>query len=190
VVDRNGNVDKLAALIDGGASTDAASWFAAAWAAHYPKVLAYARRRATESVAAEVATASLLVLWRRIDDPPADPLPWLYAVARKEVANRRRGDERRSRLVARLTDGLRGGGSSVVPDAADMAVDAVTARAALSRLRAVDREVLMLVAWEGLDPGQAAASMGVSPDAFAVRLHRARRRLESQLSTISKETQL
>jgi RNA polymerase sigma factor (sigma-70 family) len=171
------------------APTDAAGWFAVAWADHYPKVLAYARRRAPEPVAAEVATAALLVLWRRIDDPPAEPLPWLYAVARKELANRRRGDQRRSRLVARLTDGLRGGGPAVAPDAADAALEAVTARAALSRLRAVDREVLMLVAWEGLDPDQAAVAMGLSPGAFAVRLHRARARLESQLSNLSKENQ-
>jgi RNA polymerase sigma-70 factor (ECF subfamily) len=189
VVDRDRGVENLAGLMDSRAPSDASGRFAAVWAAHYPQVLAYARRRASEPVAAEVATASFLVLWRRIDDPPVEPLPWLYAVARKELANWRRSDRRHSRLVDRLGQGLRGGASTMVTDAGETAVEALTARAALSRLRAADREVLMLVAWEGLDPARAAASLGVSPDAFAVRLHRARRRLESQLSNTSKEAQ-
>ena len=173
-------------LIDAAAPETTPS-FAAVWADHYPKVLAYARRRSPEPVASEVAAASFLVLWRRVGAPLADPLPWLYAVARKDLANRRRSDQRHSRLIARLTTGLRAGHVAAVRDAADLATEAVDARAALTRLRAADREILMLVAWEGLDAAQASASLGVSPEAFAVRLHRARRRLESQLSDSSKE---
>ena len=188
MADRDPEVDDLAELSDT-APADATSWFAVAWADHYPKVLAYARRRTSEPVASEVANATLLILWRRIEDPPADPLPWLYAVARKELANHRRGDQRRSRLVARMTDRLHKEDLATTPDVADTAVDAITARAALSRLGRVDREALMLVAWEGLGIDQAAESMGVSTDAFGVRLHRARRRLESQLSKLSKESE-
>ncbi len=40
----------------------------------------------------------------------------------------------------------------------------------------------MLVAWEGLDPGAAARASGCTRAAFAVRLHRARRRLERALA--------
>ena len=70
----------------------------------------------------------------------------------------------------------------VEPDPADRAVDQAEARGALARLRDDDREVLMLVAWEGLDATRAATALGISPAAFAVRLHRARRRLESHLT--------
>jgi RNA polymerase sigma-70 factor, ECF subfamily len=59
----------------------------------------------------------------------------------------------------------------------------------LARLRPDDREVLMLVAWEGLDPSRAAAVLGITPTAFAVRLHRARRRLESHLTSSEESPQ-
>jgi RNA polymerase sigma-70 factor (ECF subfamily) len=40
----------------------------------------------------------------------------------------------------------------------------------------------MLVAWDGLDAEAAARSLGISLPTFTVRLHRARRRLEKELS--------
>jgi len=52
---------------------------------------------------------------------------------------------------------------------------------ALAGLRERDREVLLLVAWEGLEPARAAAALECSRAAFAVRLHRARRRLAAAL---------
>ncbi len=55
-------------------------------------------------------------------------------------------------------------------------------RAALAVLSERDREALRLVAWEGLDPERAARAAGCSRGAFAVRLHRARRRLEAALA--------
>jgi len=148
------------------------------WYAHYPAVLAYARRRATEETAKEVASAAFTVLWRRIDQPLDDPLPWLLGVARRELANQRRGEARRRRLGIRARTPM-----PTEPDPADRTVDQAEARAALARLRDDDREVLMLVAWEGLDPARAATVLGITPAAFAVRLHRARRRLESHLTS-------
>ena len=157
--------------------------FGAIWTDYYPAVLAYARRRAPGDVAADVATAAFAVLWRRIEDPPAEPLPWLYAVARRELANQLRGERRRRALGARLAGRAGRRDRAEVSDAAEGATESLGARAALARMRAADREVLMLVAWEGLDVPQAAAALGITPAAFAVRLHRARRRLESQLTT-------
>ena len=43
----------------------------------------------------------------------------------------------------------------------------------------------MLVAWEGLAPAEAAVVVDCSPEAFRVRLHRARRRLAAALVTES-----
>jgi RNA polymerase sigma-70 factor (ECF subfamily) len=45
-----------------------------------------------------------------------------------------------------------------------------------------DREILLLVAWDGLEPARAARALGARPGAFAVRLHRARRRLAKLLA--------
>ena len=53
---------------------------------------------------------------------------------------------------------------------------------ALASLQPMDREALLLVAWEGLEPRRAAEALGVRPKTFAVRLHRARRRLATALS--------
>lgn len=53
---------------------------------------------------------------------------------------------------------------------------------ALSALREPDREALLLVAWEGLEPGRAARVLGVRPNTFAARLSRARRRFARALA--------
>ena len=52
---------------------------------------------------------------------------------------------------------------------------------ALGELSEDDREVLMLVAWEGLTAAQAGEVLGCSAGAAAMRLHRARRRLSTLL---------
>lgn len=55
-------------------------------------------------------------------------------------------------------------------------------REALASLSPLDREVLLLVAWEELDHSQAAAAMGWSKTNFRLRLHRARKRLRQRLT--------
>ncbi len=52
---------------------------------------------------------------------------------------------------------------------------------AFRQLRLEDREVLLLVGWDGLGPDQAAAVLGCSKSAFTARLHRARRRFDALL---------
>jgi RNA polymerase sigma-70 factor, ECF subfamily len=44
-----------------------------------------------------------------------------------------------------------------------------------------DRELLLLISWEELSPGEAARVLGVSSLAARSRLHRARRRLRTLL---------
>jgi RNA polymerase sigma-70 factor (ECF subfamily) len=53
---------------------------------------------------------------------------------------------------------------------------------ALAGLAPADREVLLLTAWEGLEPARAARVLGVRPGTLAVRLHRARRRFARMLA--------
>ena len=63
----------------------------------------YLLRRASRDVADDVLGDVLLVLWRRLDDVPADdPVPWSMGVARRSLANRRRTDRRRLALVERI----------------------------------------------------------------------------------------
>ena len=166
---------------------DPAESFAALWAAHHDAVLEYCCRRAPAEMAGEAATATFAVLWRRIDDQPAEPLPWLYAVARRELANRRRAQSRFGAFLARLSRDRSITGADVAPDTSSEAMDRSSARDALRRLRPDDRELLMLVAWEGLSPTAAAASLNISVPALTVRLHRARQRLETELAALNTE---
>lgn len=52
---------------------------------------------------------------------------------------------------------------------------------ALASLNEQDREVLILVAWQGLGAREAAQVVGCSTAALRVRLHRARKRFEQAL---------
>jgi RNA polymerase sigma-70 factor (ECF subfamily) len=57
---------------------------------HREAVCAYVRRRAPEAVVDDVVADVFVVCLRRIEHVPEAPLPWLYAVARKTLANERR----------------------------------------------------------------------------------------------------
>lgn len=140
---------------------------------HYEAVLAYARRRAPISVADDAAAETFAIAWRKADKIPREPLPWLLGIARRVLATQRRGSERRERLSNRLARNL----GATSPD--DQLGEALGA--ALNALADRDREVLLLIAWEGLTAREAAAVVGVSPAAVYVRLHRARRRLRTAL---------
>ena len=150
----------------------------------YEGVLAYILRRADPADAEDIVSETFAVAWRRLDDVPSDPLPWLYAVARRTLANSRRSVLRRTQLATRLA--AEGRLASLVgSDPGEQLEEAVVMRAALSRLAEADREALMLVAWEGLDNERASIVFGVSTQVFAVRLHRARRRLGEEIERLS-----
>ena len=140
---------------------------------HYGAVYGYAARRLGRDDAADAAAEVFTVVWRRIRTVPDEPetLPWLYGVARRVVANQQRSRMRRERLEAKaLAEPVR----PVEMNAADLDT-------ALAALRGTDREVLMLVAWEGLGPQGLAKTLGCSPNAAVVRLHRARARLAAAM---------
>lgn len=147
---------------------------------HYAQVLAFAIRRVSGREAAEdVAAEVFAVAWRRRDCMPEEALPWLYAIAGNVVANQWRASSRRRDLDVRLAHEAGAAGPGADP------VDVVDRRdafsVAFSRLDDSEREVLRLVAWDGLTTRDAAAVFGCSSGAFRVRLHRARRKLAKQL---------
>ncbi len=143
-------------------------------------ILAYALRRvAAPEDAADVVAETFLVAWRRFADVPVDDgaLLWLYAVAGNVIANQRRAERRRTRLGARLAETLR---TEIATHEAPRGEAAEVLRA-MGDLGPEDRELLMLVGWEGLAPGEAARVLGVTALAARSRLHRARRRLKALL---------
>ena len=141
-------------------------------------ILAYALRRApTVADAEDVAAETFTIAWRKFEAiPPDEPLPWLYAVARRVLANHRRGSGRRERLAAllRVEDvptPMRAGDDLDGP-----------AFGALAALSPADQEVLRLVAWEELGNQAIAEVLGITPNAVAIRLHRARARFADALA--------
>ena len=150
--------------------------------ANYAAVRGYAFRRAPRDVAQDVVSETFLVAWRRLDDVPADALPWLYGVARRVLANQRRSANRSAALERRVAahSGTLGGSN----DPGQHAGEGEVLRAALARLSDRDREARMLVAWHGLSGVRAARAAGCTRTAFAVRLHRARSRLATELDSL------
>ena len=131
----------------------------------------YVGRRADPDTAQDVLADTLVVLWRRLEDVPADdPLPWCYAVTRGCLANATRSAHRQRRLVERLT--LVQSRASLEP-----ALDDADLYDALGRLSDQDRELVRLWAWEQLAPQEIAVVLGVTPNAARIRLHRARAKL-------------
>jgi RNA polymerase sigma factor (sigma-70 family) len=147
------------------------------WAAHYAHVFAFALRRVGDhSEAEEIAVETFVVVWRRLDAVPEAPLPWLYGVTRRVLANHRRSQGRRRRLIARLVASGHASPTLTVEPEHDEAI-----AQAFNSLSASDKEVLALVAWEELKPREAAAVIGISASRFSVRLHRAKQRLRKKL---------
>lgn len=160
--------------------------FDALYIAHQIQVLAYAMRRTrTPADAEDVAAETFTIAWRKFDAiPTAEPLPWLYAVARRVLANHRRGIGRRERLAALLR---------VDDVATPMHVGEDRDRpafAALGSLSPADQEILRLVAWEELGNQAIAVVLGITPNAVAIRLHRARTRFTDALARESAEEHL
>jgi RNA polymerase sigma-70 factor (ECF subfamily) len=155
--------------------------FEAVYAEHQARVLAYVLRRADSADdAADVIAETFLVAWRRLDDAPAgeEVRLWLYGVARRVLANHRRGERRRIQLADRLRDEL------ARRPPIDVASGEVGQLAAAFRsLPDSDREVLALEGWEALDAGEIAVVLGCSRNAARIRLHRARRRLQAAIVT-------
>lgn len=146
-------------------------------------MLGFARRRVDEHDAVDVVADTFLVAWRRSVDIPEEPLPWLLGVAGKVIATKRRSKSRRSGLQAKVESHAR-------PETSLRPTDRLELADAFRSLSANDREVLMLVAWDGLDVRQAAQVLGCTAASFSLQLHRARKRLEIKLAPESRTPKL
>lgn len=135
----------------------------------------YLRRRYTTADATDVEDLLadvLMVAWRRFDDVPLGAeAPWLFGVARRRLSNARMRRSRRVRIMATV----RPRGASA--PAEDVAIADLTLREALAQLPDKEREALTLTAWEGLSPEELAVALGVSVNAAAIRLSKAKTRL-------------
>lgn len=155
--------------------------FDALFQAYHPDVVAYCRWRAgSASDAQDVVAEVFLTAWRRLEDLPEGDAArvWLYATARRVIANQRRSTRRRSALVERIVH-------TTPPADTPSDPEHSLVHEALRRLGPLDREVLLLSAWEGLSPAEIASVVRCSKITARGRLHRARRRFRSAFEELT-----
>lgn len=178
MVDRSGDGAYVVAAV---ASQPAE--FEAFYREHLPFVRAYLARRVDDaSAVADLSADIFLEVIRSAGTYRADlgpPRAWLVGIARHVVADHRRGAAREKAAVGRLE-----GRRLLDEDSADRIVHRIAAEAQARSLLAVIaqlpealRDVVELVAVDGLTIVNAAAVLGISPGAARVRYHRARRLL-------------
>jgi RNA polymerase sigma factor (sigma-70 family) len=140
---------------------------------HHAAVCAYFARRGARDDVEDLAAETFTIAWRKLPRDVSEPLPWLYAVAGKVLANHRRRLARRGSFAADMSTG----------DPAELMSGDRGLAAAFAALTETDREAICLVAWEGLSIKDAARAAGCSTATFHVRLSRARARLARELET-------
>jgi RNA polymerase sigma-70 factor (ECF subfamily) len=143
--------------------------------AYRADVVAYCGWRADSDSDAQDAVAEVfLTAWRRLDELPKGKAArvWLYATARRVMANQRRSRRRRAALHERLAFEA----ASHEPETIARESEHTLVHEALRRLAPHDREVLLLAEWEGLSSAEIAQVVGCLTVTARGRLHRARRR--------------
>jgi RNA polymerase sigma factor (sigma-70 family) len=163
--------------------TEAQARFERLYLEHYRSIYSYIGRRVPSSgmEAADLVADVFAVAWRRVDDipPPPEERLWLFGVARRRLLEHSRQRESRSRLLTRLA-------AQPTPEApTSLSQVHVVLQSALERLSQLDREILLLVVWDGLSHAEVASVFGCSVNAIASRLKRARAQLRSALEPSS-----
>jgi RNA polymerase sigma factor (sigma-70 family) len=165
--------------------------FASIFDRHAPHIQRYLARRLGQQVADDLVADTFLVAFdkrARYDLSRSDARPWLYGIATNLVRQHQREEVREYRLRASIKPDLDHDGH------ADRVAARVTAAAmnrllatALAELSDGDRDVLLLVAWEGLTYEEVAAALAIPVGTVRSRLHRARRQVRAVLTTPTDE---
>ncbi|MET7474461.1 RNA polymerase sigma factor [Streptomyces sp. NPDC005648] len=160
--------------------------FAALYDRHADAVHRYAARRLGPEAAEDLMAETFVTAFQRretYDLTRADARPWLFGIATNLVGRHRRAEARRFKALARVPAPVEH--EEPVAERAVARAGAVGVRrdlaAALAGLSARQRDVVLLVAWAGLDYEEAALALGVPVGTVRSRLHRARSRLREAL---------
>jgi len=125
---------------------------------------AYAVRQVGRDAADDLVSETYAIAWRRRERIGSPALPWLFVVARNVASTMRRSKRRADRLWLTAVREQWRDIASESPETE--VVTREVALAALGRRSATDREVLLLTAWDGLGPADAAIVMGVLDASF------------------------
>jgi len=139
----------------------------------------FLRRVGPPEDAADLLGETLLVVWRRVDHLPADPLEarlCMFGIARRVLSTHRRSGARRVALADRLRGEIEVHGAVVEPPDAAHPV-----RALLLELSPLDQEIIRLVHWEGFALVDVARVLDAKPATVRSRYARARAALRRGL---------
>lgn len=144
-----------------------------------PDLLAYFERRLTDrEEAADLLGETMVTAWRRVEKLPADverQRMWLFVIAANTLSNHRRTWQRRLALADRLRDHL-----AVSTPVSELG-DAHAVRDAVSRLHGAQRELVMLIHWDGFTIVEAAEILGLNPSTARSRYATAKESLRAAL---------
>ncbi len=164
--------------------------FEAFYREHVEAVQRFVARRVDDPYLAADLTADVFVAAiesaRSYRQGRGEPGSWLFGIARNVVADEWRRNAKELRTTARIRgrELVEEDDLAALHDRIDGESSARTLYAELRGLPAGERAVLELVALDGLSAGEAGHALGIGPVAARVRLHRARRRLQSGLEDV------
>ena len=149
---------------------------------HASALHAYLARRLDPATADDLVAETFLAAWATRDRYHPDRAParaWLFGIATNLLRRHARSEVRGLRAYARE------GGQAVdvaAPETlavsrADASTHIRAMAGGIANLRQEERDVLLLVAWAGLQPAEVAEALGITAATCRTRLHRARRAL-------------
>ena len=156
--------------------------FAAVFDRHFDAVYRYLGRRVGGAAADGLAGEAFRIAFERrpsyrLEHPSA--LPWLYGIATNLVMKEHRSEARQMRALERLHRQRSEGRdlAAGVSERLDAADELARVAAALAGMDARDRDVLTLLAWEGLGYDAIARALDLPIGTVRSRVSRARERL-------------
>lgn len=150
---------------------------------HLAPLSRFVARRVAPSQVEDVCSETFLIAFSKRNAAPAGhELAWLYAIGGNVINNLRRKEQTATRLVWALST------PRFAPSAESLALSDISLAQAWAQLKPAEREVLALVALDGLPVAEVAVTLGLSSNAVSVRLNRARAHLASLLSESPEKT--
>jgi RNA polymerase sigma-70 factor, ECF subfamily len=151
--------------------------FAERFREHQPAVARFMSRRVERDDVEDLTADVFAIAWRKRDAVTSgEELPWLYRIAGFVVANHRRKRFSALAVMRRL------GPQDPAPSAESVAMADSELSTAWTQLSVKEREIISLTALDGLAVADAASTLGITPNAASIRLHRAKSHLAELLA--------
>lgn len=164
--------------------------FGAIFDRHFTEIHGYLSRRARSDIADGLVGDVFRVAFEnrsryRTDRPCA--LPWLYGIAANVLRQSQRGEQRRLRLVDKLTSEAAATTTEDESTRSRARAEVAMVVDALADLPEPERDAVLLYAWEGLSYDEIATAQDVPAGTVRSRLNRARKRIRERIDDDGQE---